>query len=477
MSLKAKVEAIIYAAEEPITLEQISQLLKEVVLADLASAKENAAIEQADSAAEALAANAAEAANAVDAASSTSEETALLPELVPDLEERICPEAGPLMPQDDAPADVAQSDAAQPESLEENSANAEAREADDQAAEASNPVREAADVQRPVAESLAPEAQTAPAASERMVSEDAASENMISERAAESDSADAEPAAAAAASVNAPETASRKRQPKKSEQEIAEDKAVRARVREILIELVTDYASEERGIEIRQVAGGFRMATKPEHHDVVRAFAKSLKPPIRLSLAALETLAVIAYKQPITGPEISEIRGVESASVLGTLLDRKLITTAGRKQVIGRPMQYKTSKDFLLRFGLNDVNELPSMEEFSQLAFDGTIEIAPPETQQAPSLFELSSMEAATPAAEDVTAEPEATTTPDVTPEVEETAIEPEKLEAHEQGTQLSEALEVVGLQQPDAAEAAASQPQSDAESNNVPEAEHPIGQ
>ena len=128
-------------------------------------------------------------------------------------------------------------------------------------------------------------------------------------------------------------------------------------------------------MEIRQVAGGFRMATKPEHHDVVRAFAKSLKPPIRLSLAALETLAVIAYKQPITGPEIADIRGVESASVLGTLLDRKLITTAGRKQVIGRPMQYKTSKDFLLRFGLNDVNELPSMEEFSQLASDGTIEI------------------------------------------------------------------------------------------------------
>ena len=200
----------------------------------------------------------------------------------------------------------------------------------------------------------------------------------------------AQPELAASASVGAPEAASRKRQPKKSEQEIAEDKAVRARLREILVELVTDYSSEEHGIEIRQVAGGFRMATKPEHHDVVRAFAKSLKPPIRLSLAALETLAVIAYKQPITGPEISDIRGVESAGVLGTLLDRKLITTAGRKQVIGRPMQYKTSKDFLLRFGLNDVNELPSMEEFSQLASDGTIEITPPE---APSLFEPSAPE------------------------------------------------------------------------------------
>ena len=158
---------------------------------------------------------------------------------------------------------------------------------------------------------------------------------------------------------------------------------MRTRLREILAELVADYASEERGMEIRQIAGGFRMATKPQHHDVVRAFAKSLKPPIRLSLAALETLAVIAYKQPVTAPEIADIRGVESASVLGTLLDRKLITTAGRKQVIGRPMQYKTSKDFLLRFGLNDVNELPSMEEFSQLASDATIEIAPPKRSSA----------------------------------------------------------------------------------------------
>jgi segregation and condensation protein B len=198
--------------------------------------------------------------------------------------------------------------------------------------------------------------------------------------------AEAEAAPENAASVAAPEAVSRKKQPKKSEQELAEDKAVRTRLREILAELVADYASEERGMEIRQIAGGFRMATKPQHHDVVRAFAKSLKPAIRLSLAALETLAVIAYKQPVTAPEIADIRGVESASVLGTLLDRKLITTAGRKQVIGRPMQYKTSKDFLLRFGLNDVNELPSMEEFSQLASEATIEIAP--VEQTPSLFE-----------------------------------------------------------------------------------------
>jgi segregation and condensation protein B len=130
------------------------------------------------------------------------------------------------------------------------------------------------------------------------------------------------------------------------------------------------------------------MTTRPEHHDVVRAFAKSLKPPVRLSLAALETLAVIAYKQPVTVPEISEIRGVEAGGVIGTLLDRKLITTAGRKQVVGRPILYKTSKDFLMRFGLNDVSELPSMEEFEKLAADqgdlftgeATSEPAPAET-------------------------------------------------------------------------------------------------
>lgn len=141
----------------------------------------------------------------------------------------------------------------------------------------------------------------------------------------------------------------------------------RRRVREILGQLEGEYESPEHGMEIRQVAGGYRMSTKPEHHDVVRSFAKSLKPPIRLSLQALETLAVIAYKQPVTGPEISEIRGVDSSGVLASLIARKLITTAGRKQVIGRPILYKTSKDFLLRFGLKDLSELPSIEEFEKL--------------------------------------------------------------------------------------------------------------
>jgi segregation and condensation protein B len=155
----------------------------------------------------------------------------------------------------------------------------------------------------------------------------------------------------------------------------AQEKALRAKIRSslrtIVEQLTEEYANSDHAIEIKQVANGYRMATKPEHHDVVRAFAKGLKPPMRLSLQALETLAVIAYKQPVTGPEISEIRGVDSTGVLATLLDRKLITTAGRKQVIGRPILYKTTRDFLVRFGLKDVSELPSMEEFEKMSVDG----------------------------------------------------------------------------------------------------------
>ena len=143
---------------------------------------------------------------------------------------------------------------------------------------------------------------------------------------------------------------------------------VKARLRQTIMDLTVDYAVTDHAMEVREIAGGWRMATKPEHHDIVRAFAKSLKPPVRLSLQALETLAVIAYKQPVTVPEISEIRGVDSSGVIGTLLDRKLITTAGRKAVIGRPILYKTTKEFLLRFGLSDLSELPSMEEFEKLA-------------------------------------------------------------------------------------------------------------
>lgn len=152
-----------------------------------------------------------------------------------------------------------------------------------------------------------------------------------------------------------------------AEQEGMDEAGAKSLVRTTLEELAAEYGTSEHGIELRQVAGGYRMSTKPEQHDMVRAFAKSLKPPIRLSLPALETLAVIAYKQPVTVPEISEIRGVDSGGVIATLLDRKLITTAGRKVVIGRPILYKTTKEFLMRFGLKDVNELPSMEEFEKL--------------------------------------------------------------------------------------------------------------
>jgi len=401
MSLKAKVEAVIYAAEEPITLEQLSVLLKDAVLAELAATRENAAIEQADFAAENDDQTDEQAGHPY--AADEPCESLDMPELDSSAEELSGLEPGPLMPQSDTPEVV------QAEDAQEAGAFGE----DDEPLFAA-----------------ATQAEAAP--------EDSAS-------------------------VAAPEVVARKRQPKKSEQEIADDKAVRARLRDILAELVADYASEERGMEIRQIAGGFRMATKPQHHDVVRAFAKSLKPPIRLSLAALETLAVIAYKQPVTAPEIADIRGVESASVLGTLLDRKLITTSGRKQVIGRPMQYKTSKDFLLRFGLNDVNELPSMEEFSQLASDATIEIAPTEAQQTPSLFEPDSPAAADAHAAESEALPDAGDPAAATP-----AILPESAPSETDPPTAAQAS---------ASQASADQPQPDAEPGTSSETGNPLDQ
>ena len=162
------------------------------------------------------------------------------------------------------------------------------------------------------------------------------------------------------------------------------------RVTRLLEELAAEYAGEAHGLMIREVAGGYKMATKPEHHEAVRAFAKSLKPPLKLSLAALETLATIAYKQPVTSPEIMEIRGVQGAGVLKTLLDRKLIQTAGRKIVVGRPILYKTSREFLVQFGLKDLTELPTLKEFEELrrlasgeeeALEGTPE--PPQAEEA----------------------------------------------------------------------------------------------
>src|SRR5215470_20028962 len=144
--------------------------------------------------------------------------------------------------------------------------------------------------------------------------------------------------------------------------------ADRVEVRAALDLLVASYSTDDRGIEIRKVAGGWKFYTKPQHHEVVRRFVKSLQPPIRLTMPALETLAVIAYKQPVTVPEINEIRGVNVGGVIKTLLEKRLITTAGRKELIGRPILYRTSKQFLMRFGLSDLDELPSLKEFEALA-------------------------------------------------------------------------------------------------------------
>ena len=142
----------------------------------------------------------------------------------------------------------------------------------------------------------------------------------------------------------------------------------RGQVKAKLQELLEEFERPEHGIQIRPVGGGYKFSSKPEHHEVLRNFVKSLKPPLRLSKPALETLAVIAYRQPVTLPEIEEIRGVDCAGVTHTLLEKKLVVTAGRKNAVGRPILYRTSRDFLVHFGLKDVGELPSLREFEELA-------------------------------------------------------------------------------------------------------------
>jgi segregation and condensation protein B len=295
MSLKAKLEAVIYAAEEPVTLAQLAALF----------------------AAEALEWKAAqEAASAETAGQEESAEEAL-PSLNAEL--------------DDA-------------------------ERVDSSMEQPGAEPAVATAEEPVVASVEEPAEPIPAA----VSQDAE---------ASADSANAVPP------EPSPETAAEPvaQSPEEAEAEAKRltrlrDRDVRTVLRDLLDELIATYASDDRGIEIKEIAGGFRMATKPECHDAARLFVKSLKPAMKLSLPALETLAVIAYKQPVTAPEVNEIRGVESSGVFGSLLARKLIATAGRKQVIGRPILYKTTKEFLLRFGLKDVTELPSMEEFEKMA-------------------------------------------------------------------------------------------------------------
>jgi segregation and condensation protein B len=220
------------------------------------------------------------------------------------------------------------------------------------------------------------------------------------------------------------------------------EREAKAVLRTVLDELIADYASDVRGVEIREIAGGYRMATKPEYHDAVRGFVKGLKPPLKLSLPALETLAVIAYKQPVTAPEVNEIRGVESSGVFGSLLARKLIATAGRKQVIGRPILYKTTKEFLLRFGLKDLSELPSMEEFEKMAASELEEPAPADNADATAadvVIAPEMAEEATAGEADVEAVPEAESAPAEEPVEEPAAAASEETNAVEASDAVNE--------------------------------------
>jgi segregation and condensation protein B len=317
MSLKAKLEAVIYAAEEPVTLVQLALLFT----ADALEWK----AEQ-----EAAAAQAAAAAAEVPAENGGSE----------------MDELAALGVERDAPAESEETVADEP-------AAEAAPEAESDSEVAQEPEAEAA--QEPAVESA----------------EVAEGEDAILDPAADES---AEPASDAAAETEEQDTATIEANLKREARQ--RDKEVRTILRQLLDELIAEYETDSRGVEIREIAGGYRMATKPECHDAVRSFVKSLKPALKLSLPALETLAVVAYKQPVTAPEVNEIRGVDSSGVFGSLLARKLIATAGRKQVIGRPILYKTTKEFLLRFGLKDVTELPSMEEFEKMA---AIELDEPE--------------------------------------------------------------------------------------------------
>jgi segregation and condensation protein B len=316
MSLKAKIEAVIYASEEPVTLAQLAGLLGHEAQSEL---------DQLDSTQHALA----------------------LEEAAPDEDEL----------NSEVLADV-------PE-VETEAQHAEAlkRHLHDAAAEEAHHAREVR---------LRTAAATAAMSSADSVEPYMAVFGVIP--------ATAEQGSEAAAEAPVAEKDERKIAREAKEKE----RRLRDYFRTILDQLIADYATSDRGLEVREVAGGYRLATKPEYHDAVRGFVKSLKPPLKLSLQALETLAVVAYKQPVTAPEISEIRGVDSGGVLGSLMARKLITTAGRKQVIGRPILYKTTKDFLLRFGLKDINELPSIEEFEKMAGELAEQEDIPMEHQAP---------------------------------------------------------------------------------------------
>ncbi|HEY1986849.1 MAG TPA: SMC-Scp complex subunit ScpB [Terracidiphilus sp.] len=311
MSLKAKLEAVIYAAEEPVTLTQLAALFAADAL-EWKAAQAAAAAEQ-----------------AAEVAGVAPDSTEGLPLLAEGLEYLGLAETPAVY------AELAATGPAEPAVGEETAANT----GDEAAANA-------------VQGELTPVI--------HQPGSDTAEEGVTAE---------------AAAPAPADMEADLKRQARQR------DREVRVILKQLLDELIASCEADGRGVEIREIAGGYRMATKPECHDAVRMFVKSLKPAMKLSLPALETLAVIAYKQPVTAPEVNEIRGVESGGVLGSLLARKLIATAGRKQVIGRPILYKTTREFLLRFGLKDVSELPSMEEFEKMAEE--IELEEPESGEA----------------------------------------------------------------------------------------------
>jgi segregation and condensation protein B len=186
------------------------------------------------------------------------------------------------------------------------------------------------------------------------------------------------------------------------------------RIRALMQQLMAEYEKPEHGVSIKEVAGGYKMATKAEHHEAVRTFVKSLKAPLKLSLPALETLAVVAYKQPVTSPEIMDIRGVQGGGVLKTLLDRRLITEAGRKNVIGKPILYKTTKEFLIQFGLKDLSELPTLKEFEEIRRMSMADSEAPEAEAA--VPEASAAEAPAADAE--------------TPETAQSEIEPPQAES-----------------------------------------------
>jgi segregation and condensation protein B len=363
MSLKAKIEAVIYASEEPVTLAQLTGLLGQEAQAELDhldSAQHRLALEGgSDEGGFGESADSVGASLDVGNVDVRDEDELNSEVLSEDLRE-------------DEAVEGVESEAEHAEAVERHLHEAAAAEAEharearehaaaDEAAMTSADAEEL-DAETPDGASLLSEGSVG----EESVSKEDKGETGIDGQGDAGVSGDGEGVEAEAQGESVAEVVVDEKRLAREAKE--KDRRLREYFRSILDQLIADYATSERGLEIREVAGGYRLATKPEYHDAVRGFVKSLKPPLKLSLQALETLAVVAYKQPVTAPEISEIRGVDSGGVLGSLMARKLITTAGRKQVIGRPILYKTTRDFLLRFGLKDINELPSIEEFEKMA-------------------------------------------------------------------------------------------------------------